>query len=186
MDKIHADNGRYRVTLAEKAECMGIGDYGADFSTMSSSTLHKFKDAGSDTEFRTFNTPLNVCTADSSVGKNPSMTVSSAVTVSITLILPGSQLHVYIHGVEFYVVDTEMDEELLWRPFLQAIGFELTSHLKAVGETVREKDVEELKSAHLKISKAEYEGTSYLNCSVPPPANRATGFGEVDIEIDKA
>jgi hypothetical protein len=56
------------------------------------------------------------------------ITADRMVKMNIVISLPCGQLR--LRRVEFLVVDQEMDEVLLVRPLLAALGFDLTSHLE--------------------------------------------------------
>lgn len=62
--------------------------------------------------------------------ENPvEFSASREMTFGITIVLLGSNLPVRLRGVKFLIVDQEMDEVILGRPFLCAIGLDLESHL---------------------------------------------------------
>lgn len=60
--------------------------------------------------------------------------------------LPEYNLSVQLHGVRSLVVDHEMDEVLLGRPFLKSLGFDLETHLEKVGKHIGGKHIDEIDS----------------------------------------
>ncbi len=76
--------------------------------------------------------------------ENPvKFTSSKSVSLPIKIVPPGSNLLVRPQGVSSLVVDQAIDEGLLGRPFLKAIGFDSKSHLERVGKLFDGKHVNE-------------------------------------------
>lgn len=115
-----ASEGRYRILLEDQVTAVALGDYGSDESAISSAVCDKLL-ASNQTGFPTILAdPIKLSTAISSTTSNPiTFTASRRVTLSVTIILPNTHLPIRIHGVPFLVVDQEMDEALLGRPFLK-------------------------------------------------------------------
>lgn len=79
----------------------------------------------------------------------------------MTIILPGTELSVRIHDVEFITADEDMMEALLGRTLLKAIGFDLNKHLLMVGNRIERKSETELKSGMVSVSATFFTGMSY-------------------------
>ena len=69
---------------------------------------------------------------------------SNSVVLTATIYTPGSNMPVRVRGIEFYIVDQDMDEILLGRPFLNAIGLNLKYHLIRVHTEINGKHVDEI------------------------------------------
>ena len=68
------------------------------------------------------------------VDENPDKySASKKVSLMVTIILPRTQLPVRIRNVPFSVMDQELEETIIDRPFLKCIGFDLERHLERVG-----------------------------------------------------
>lgn len=61
--------------------------------------------------------------------------------------MPGSNLLIRIRGVKCIVVDQQMDEVLLGRPFFKAISIDMISHLEGVKGILHDKHISELEPA---------------------------------------
>lgn len=72
--------------------------------------------------------------------------------------MPGTNLPVCIRGVEFIVVNQDIEEVLSGRPFFKAIRFDLNKHLEEVSKKVNGKDIEELQDDRNKLLKAAFRG----------------------------
>lgn len=95
-----------------------------------------------------------------------------------------------IKDVEFFVVDQDMSEALLARPFLKAIGFNLHEHLLQVRHHIDGKSINDLVSRGPKFCAVKYQGMRYGEIEDDPielPNHLQAGFGEdAREEIDVA
>ena len=98
---------------------------------------------------------------ESCKGKPISVTANKKVNLSITIILPGSELPLLIRGVEFIVLEAETVEALLGRPLLHAIRFDLLDHLRNVAGEISEKSIQELENRQNTLASLPYKGHSY-------------------------
>lgn len=143
----NADRGRYSIKLEGEVEAIMLGDYGADVSVMPISRFEKVWAAVPAVEEKISKEKRKLVCAFKSNGekdRNLEFSASRSTKLSITIILPDSQIPLGLHGVEFYIVDQHMDEMLLSRPFLNKIEFDLTDHLHRVREHINDKDVREI------------------------------------------
>ena len=108
-------------------------------------------------------------------------TSSAKVRFTFTISLPGSNILVRVSGVEFIIVNDEMDEILLRRPFLNRIGFDLSEHLRWVHPFIHDKHVDEIDPNKIKLAAAKYMGLSYVDADEDPiklPECLAAGIGK--------
>ena len=106
---------------------------------------------------------------------------SRSVVLSITIFLPVSNIPVRIRGIEFLITDQEMNEVLLGRPFLKAIGFNLHQHLREVREIVHNQDISNIKTGNAKLLAMIYRGLAYQSTDDDPielPEALAAGIGQ--------
>lgn len=94
-------------------------------------------------------------------------TVSWSTVLSITFLLPGSNIPIRIRGVKFYVVDQDMDEVILSRGFLKSIGFDFKKHMETVHEDIHDKSVADLNADNVKLA-AIYQGMAYQDADDDP------------------
>lgn len=66
------------------------------------------------------------------------------------------------------IVDSAMEEVLLGRPLLHAIGFILRDHLKRFQSIVNDKHVGELEATKFILSAASYRKLSYMSSNDDP------------------
>lgn len=184
-----AEEGRYRVLFDDVVETQALGDYGSDFSAMSSKTFEIIQNNVSDVSFETFSEPMKLKGAFET-DETISYSASRSTKLPITIILPGSNIPVRIRGIEFLITDQDMEEVLLGRPFLKSIGFDLTKHLVTVRDDVHDKDINELPKVSSKLATAKYSGMAYQSADDDPihlPEPLAAGIGEDSNEsIEKA
>lgn len=95
-------------------------------------------------------------------------TSSAKVKLTFTIYLPGSNVPVRVRGVEFIIVDDDMDEILLGRPFLRKIGFDLNEHLRRVHPLIHDKTLDEIDPDKVKLAATKYQGLSYRNADDDP------------------
>lgn len=176
-----ADSGRYRVKIDDAVDAVALGDSGSDFSAITTKILKQMILANPKLKPETLAKPMELQTAINGSAKNQiRFTASQSVSTSITLLMPDSELPVRVRGVDFIVVDQDMDEVLLGRPFLKAIGFNLRTHLEEVGQSIHNRHVDELTQERGRIMKAAYSGMSYRcldDDPIAPTKSISTGFG---------
>ena len=108
-------------------------------------------------------------------------TSSAKVRLTFKFSLPGSNIPVRVRGVEFIIVNDEMDEILLGRPFLNKIGFDLSEHLRRIHPFIHDKHVDEIDPDKIKLATAQYKGLSYEDADDDPiklPECLAAGIGK--------
>ena len=110
--------------------------------------------------------------------KSITFTASRSARLDTTIILPGSNIPVRIRGVKFIITDQEMNEILLGRPLLKAIGFDFHRHLLSVRDKVHDKDFSELVNEMGKISVLAY------TFATPPQGGRYKGLSYNDFDDD--
>lgn len=181
-----AADGRYRVTLEDAVDAIALGDYGSDESAIPFSLLQEVLESEPNVLVVKLNTPTSLATAIKSTKPNPiTFTASQTAQLSLTISLPGSNLPVRIRGIKFLVVDQKMDEVLLGRPFLRAIGFDLEKHLESVATMIDGKHIEELSPTRLKAVSIPYAGLVYQKTDDDPvelPHTVSAGIGSDSLE----
>ena len=117
-------------------------------------------------------------------------TSSKLASLTINLMLPGSNIRVRFCGIKFHIVDKEKDETLLSRSLLQSMGFNLNDHLERFHSFTNNKHVDELDPKEIKAASLKYQGLSYDDADDDPitlPESLSAGIGEVSKEsIDNA
>lgn len=79
-------------------------------------------------EVKVFEKPMAINGAFTSEGQ--SATASRSVTLAVNIFVPGSNIPVRIRGVKFIIMNLSMDEIILGRPLLKAMGFDLNKNLE--------------------------------------------------------
>eukprot|EP00171_Calliarthron_tuberculosum_P022992 IDg22992t1 len=177
--------------LEDKVQVVALGDTGSDLSALPSSIFEIVIKAEPGVVSKVLATPMKFQTAIAQTAcQELKFTASRTATIAVTIILPGSNISVRIRGVELAIVDQEMDEILLGRPFLKAIGFDLNEHFQRVHSEVHDKHFEELKNSSAKIASTAYKGMVYQEVEDDPiqlPDVVSAGIGnDSDKEIDEA
>jgi hypothetical protein len=117
-----------------------LGHCGADYSAISKDLLQQPTTAGYNVGMYRLPKPIKLTACvKSKRGGDVEITVDSMVRMNIMISLPCGPLR--LRRVEFLVVDQEMDEVLLGRPLLAALGCDLTSHLEKVFDQVDDMDI---------------------------------------------
>ena len=177
--KPYGSQGRFRIALEDTVIDTVLGDSGSDFNAISSSTFEKVKEAKSSIKTEPFEKPIELHGAFKT--DKVKFTASSKAKLTFTLYLPGTNVPVRVHGVYFIIVDDTMDEILLGRPFLEAIGFDLNDHLQRVHKLIHEKNIGDINTEKIKLAAAQYQGLAYMAADDDPielPACIAAGIGE--------
>lgn len=187
----NAAEGRYQVMIEDKIQAVALGDYGSDINAIPASIYETVIASEPTITTQTLPKPMLLKLAIANATEQGSdFTASRTSYMSVTIVLNGSNIPVRIRGVEFAVVDQEMDEVLLGRPFLKAIGFDLEEHLQRVHRHVHDKHIEELQSSRVKLAAVEYKGMAYQEIDDDPidlPDVASAGFGkDSKEEIDEA
>jgi len=184
-----AEEGRYRIFIEDNVVAVALGDYGADFSAISEDIAAKVQSSDTKVAFKKFDKPMQLECAFKTESR-VKFTASRSVVLSITIVLPGSNIPVRIRGIEFIVVDQPMDEVLLGRPFLKAIGFDLNRHLEEVRDKVHDRDINKLQDNIAKMRAMSYQGLAYQSTDDDPielPEAISAGIGKDTKEsIDSA
>ena len=135
-----AKGGRYRCHIPGGITIIGLGDYGADNSAISSSLLKNMRSTGKKLQVTKLQKPMQLQAAIN-LPDAAEFTVSSTILMDITLVLPCGNL--ILRNVSFWVVDQDMDEIILGRPLLRCIGFDLDKALTKLQQEVGEIDISE-------------------------------------------
>ena len=182
------NDGRYNIITEDIVHDVALGDYGSDLNAMPETTFKKVVSAAANVPVEFFDEPVEVVGAFK-ISKEK-FTSSKLATLTITLVLPGSNIRVRLRGVKFHVVDQEMDETLLSRSLVQSMGFNLNDHLERVHSLINNKHVDELDPAEIKAASLKYQGLSYDDADGDPitlPESLSAGIGKDSKEaIDNA
>lgn len=177
----NAEEGRYRIFLDDTVVETVLGDSGADFSALAASTFFKFKAAKPNIAVKELDSPIQLVGVFKTNSKEVKFTASASVVLTFTIYLPGPNIPVRVRGIEFYIIDQEMEEILLRRPFLNAIGFNLTDHLFRIHSISHDKHEDKLNQQELKIAMVRYQGLSYMAADddrIKHPERLAAGIGK--------
>ena len=187
-DPQHRDDGRYNILIEDVVQDVILGDYGSDLNAMPNSTFKKVLSAVDDINVEKFDVPVKLDGAFKT--DKDTFTASKLATLTITMLLPGSNIRVRLRGIKFHIVDQEMDETLLSRSLLQSMGFNLNDHLERVHSFINNKHVDDLDPTEIKAASLKYQGLSYDDADDDPitlPESLSAGIGEDSREsIDKA
>ncbi len=132
-----ASDGRYRIKLEDTIDSIALGDSGSDWSAIPVSIANEISSAVPDVDIVALDTLFD--------SRLPSRALAATRSTLRRLRKPRLRLLLSFRdpiyqfasaGVPFLVVDQPMEEVLLGRPFLKAIGFDLESHLEKVGRYV--------------------------------------------------
>lgn len=126
------EEGRFTVLLEDSTKVTVLGDSGSYHSALSSVAWNRLKEDVPDVESSTFSKPMQTEAVIGGSSAYISFTDSRDAEITLTIILPGSQLPVRIRGVRFLIIDQTMDEVLLGLPLLKALKFDLRQHLEQV------------------------------------------------------
>lgn len=185
------DEGRYKVILNDDLDAIALGDYGADVNLITKVEFDTIISKDRNVVTTTCEEPFVFESAfKNSKTAATKCTCSSTVTIPVTIIVPGCNIPVRIRDVEFFVCEEEMDEIILGRHFLKAIGFDLQEHLLQVGNSINNKSINDLASKGPKFASVKYQGMKYNGDDDDPitlPEHLQAGFGTDTIEeIDEA
>lgn len=172
------NDGRFSMLIEDKVLDVALGDYGSDFNAMPQSTLTRAMKSVPNIAVSRFSNPVELVGAF----KTDAVTFSASksVVLTITLLLPGSNIRLRIRGVRFHIVDQEMDETLLSRTLLQSMGFNLNDHLERVHHMINDKHVDDLDPQQIKAASIKYKGLSYDDADDDPidlPDDFSAGIG---------
>ena len=160
------NRGRFRIALEDTVLDTVRGDSGSDFDAILSSTFSKVKDAKPSVKLEPFKKPIELHGAFKT--DKVKFTASGKAQLTFAIYLPGTNIPVRVHGVSFIIVDYNMDEILLGRPFLKAIGFDLNDHLQRVHNLIHEKNIDEINTEQIKLAAAQYQGLTYMAADDDP------------------
>jgi hypothetical protein len=169
-------------------EVVALGDYGADYSAISKDLLQQLTTTGYNVGMYQLPKPIKLaaCVKSTRAG-DIEITADRMVRMNIVISLPCGPLR--LRRVEFLFVDQEMEEVLLGRPLLAALGFDLTSHLEKVFDQVDDmgisSDVGASGSSGKMASMSPYTGLRYDRTEDDPV--KPLGFEGNDMaEVDMA
>ena len=184
----NADEGRFRVTLNDCTVETALGDSGSDFSAISLETFNQVKKSSPDLHTEKLEEPLTLHGAFKA--DMASASSSFKVKLMLTISLPGSNIPIRFRNVYFLVVNDDMDEILLGRPFLKSIGFNLVDHLTRFRDSIDGKSLEHVDAAGMKTASTSNSGMTYMAPDDDPiklPECIAANIGNDSKEsIDKA
>lgn len=162
-------DGRYYVTLEDVVEATALGDYRSNNSAIRLAMLQEVLKIEPSLPEENLNAPISLSAAMESTKSNPTnLSACRTTQLPIKIMLPGSNLPVHTRGVKFHVVDQEIDEALLGRPFLCAIGFDLEKHLESVAPMIDGMHSDDLSMSMLKRVSVRYSSLVYQNTDDDP------------------
>lgn len=154
------EKDRYDILLHNTIKAVAVGDTGSDVNAIDARLYQMVQ--GSNHALRTsvLERPLSLnCAINTS--KDVQFTASKRIEISITIMLPGSKLPLRVHKVPFLIVDQNMDEAIIGRPFLKRIGFDLHDHLIRSQCRINGKNFEDIDTEEIKLAALSYRGLQY-------------------------
>ena len=148
---------RYDVILGGKVSTVALGDTGSDENVIDCELFEKLKLEGCPMKIEQFQTMMPMKCAITTANQ-VEYNASKRLTISITIILPGSNLPLRVHRVPFMVVNQKMEESIMGRSFLKKIGFDLHDHLLRTQYKTNGKQFDELNSEDIKFAALSYRG----------------------------
>ena len=164
----------------ESHETVALPDYGDDYSAMDERTWAEIKSRNIDLESKKLDSPVSIELAIDTSKTGKAWEATKEAKLSISIELPGSKLPVFLHDVSFLIFNARMNEVLLGRPFLLALGFDFEDHLRRVKHLVDGKSIIDIERTS-KLRKMAYNGLVYGYTDddpVEPPEHLIAGFGE--------
>ncbi len=116
-------DGRWRACVENVYKCVALGESGADTSGIPRSAMEVIANTGKKFTIEPFGKPVELETF-ANMHSASSFTASARAWLTIRSSLHCGTLR--LKKVEFFlVVDQEMDEVILGRPLLKALGYDL-------------------------------------------------------------
>jgi hypothetical protein len=128
--------GRLRISFGNDKKYVALPDLGADDNTLPHSLLNELDASGLFVSRRTLEKPITVELAV----RGPGQPVVVKQQAQLTVVLHLSAGPLRLRNVRWLVTENEMDEVLLGRPLLKALGLNAPAHLEAVRESYQDLD----------------------------------------------
>lgn len=126
--------------MEDDVETVALGNYGAYFSAIDTEVVVQVTKLHPNVTVETLVEPMGLRVAVNGTPKTPlEFTASKKITMWITIHVMDTNLPVRIRGLKVLVVDQNMDEISLGRPFLRAIWFDLQNNLVHSGKRLNNK-----------------------------------------------
>lgn len=127
--------GCYSVKLDHAVDSVALGESGSDFIAINRTLLSKLISNNKELKTTVYKAPMNLKSAINGTNEVPiNFVAKTSVTSVVTIFIPSSNQPVIIKAVELIVVNQDMEEVLLGRPFLNSIEFCIQKHLETVDE----------------------------------------------------
>jgi hypothetical protein len=120
--------GRVKVSFQSAVDCIALPDSGADDNVMPRSLVERIEESGLFIPIRTLKTPVRVDMAFQEPGITAKVHHQAQLTVELHLAAGLLRLR----NCKWLIVEHDMDEVLLGRPLIQALGLDAAEHLSAV------------------------------------------------------
>jgi hypothetical protein len=134
--------GRLEALFYSSITRVALPDLGADDNIIPASLISELEAAGMFVPKRTLAAPITVDLAVQGPGLSTLVTRQAKLTMEL-------QLHagpLRLRNVKWLVAENDMDEVLLGRPLLNALGIDAEAHLAAVRDTFQDLDCETIPS----------------------------------------
>jgi RNase H-like domain found in reverse transcriptase/Reverse transcriptase (RNA-dependent DNA polymerase)/Integrase core domain/Integrase zinc binding domain/Chromo (CHRromatin Organisation MOdifier) domain len=128
--------GRVSVSFYDGQDCIALPDLGADDNVVPQSLIRELEILGMFVPVRTLQEPITVGLAVQ--GPGISVQVTRQVQLTVQLKLPAGPLR--LRNVRWLVSDNAMEEVLIGRPLLKALGMDAEMHLSAVRDEFQDMD----------------------------------------------
>lgn len=106
--------------------------------------------------------------------------------LAVTIYLPGPNVPIHIFGVEFFVINSDMEEVF---PFLKVIRLDFKENLIRVHILIHIRHIDSINKDNLKITESKYKEISYMPAEDDPielPGCLAAGIGiDSDASFDE-
>jgi hypothetical protein len=128
--------GRLKISFQSTFDCIALPDSGADDNVMPRSVVTELKENGLFVPLRTLKTPLSVELAIQGLGLKAEFHQQAQLNVELRL----AAGPLCLRNCKWLIAEHEMDEVLLGRPLLEALGLNAQEHLSSVRDDYQNMD----------------------------------------------
>jgi hypothetical protein len=136
--------GRGQISFGTTKRYVALPDIGADDNTIPNALLKELDAAGRFVARRTLENPIIVELAVKGPGMSAVLREQAQLTVELHL----SAGPLRLRNARWLVPENDMDEVLLGRPLLRALGLDAPAHLQAVRDSYKDLDCSKIVTAH--------------------------------------
>ena len=179
--------GRVKVSFQSAVDCIALPDSGADDNVIPRSLVGKIEESGLFIPTRTLKNPVRVDLAFQGPGLTAEVHHQAQLTVELQLTAGPLRLR----NCKWLIVEHDMDEVLIGRPLLQALGLDAAEHLSAVRDEYNNMDCSQIPSLTCagKLTRLLLRDQEIEPTSLPAPQMSAQStqldsvtYGELDAD----